>query len=169
MSVVRPAAILTVVLGAVALLQAQTTQLVYRQRDAPVEARVADLLARMTLEEKVAQLQGVWNRKREIQNARGEFDPAKAQALIGLGIGEVARPSEIAGAPADRNGRSAREQAIFVNAVQRWLIDNTRLGIPAIFHEEALHGLTAPRGTHFPVPMGLASTWDPALIERVMG
>jgi beta-glucosidase len=168
MSVVRPAAILTVVLGAVALLQAQTAQPVYRQRDAPVDARVADLLARMTLEEKVAQLQGVWNRKREIQNARGEFDPAKAQGLIGLGIGEVARPSEIAGAPADRNGRSAREQALFVNAVQRWLLDNTRLGIPAMFHEEALHGLTAPGGTHFPVPMGLASTWDPALIERVM-
>ena len=168
MSVVRPISFLVLILGAVALLQAQTAQPVYRQRDASVEARVADLLARMTLEEKVAQLQGVWNRKREIQNARGEFDPAKAQALLGLGIGEVARPSEIAGAPADRNGRSAREQSVFVNAVQRWLIDNTRLGIPAMFHEEALHGLTAPGGTHFPVPMGLASTWDPALIERVM-
>src|SRR4029453_17098503 len=118
----------------------------YRQRDASVEARVADLLARMTLEEKVAQLQGVWNRKREIQNARGEFDPSKAQALLGQGIGEVARPSEIAGAPADRNVRTAREQAVFVNAVQRWLIENTRLGIPAMFHEEGLHGLPRPPG-----------------------
>lgn len=168
MPAVRPAVFLFLLLAAVALLEAQNDVPVYRQREASIEARVADLLGRMTLEEKVAQLQGVWNRKREIQNARGEFDPAKAQALIGLGIGEVARPSEIAGAPADRNGRSAREQAVFVNAVQRWLLDNTRLGIPAMFHEEALHGLTAPGGTHFPVPMGLASTWDPALIERVM-
>ena len=167
MPAVRPV-VLLIVVGAVALLEAQNAQPVYRQRDAPIEARVADLLARMTLEEKVAQMQGIWNRKRDIQNARGEFEPSKAQALLGPGIGEVARPSEIAGAPADRNGRSAREQAVFVNAVQRWLIDNTRLGIPAMFHEEALHGLTAPGGTHFPVPMGLASTWDPALIERVM-
>jgi beta-glucosidase len=159
---------LLVFLGAAVLVNAQNAPPLYRQRDAPVDARVADLLQRMTLDEKVAQLQGVWNRKREIQNARGEFDPSKAQALLGRGIGQVGRPSEIAGAPADRNGRSAREQAVFVNAVQRWLIENTRLGIPAMFHEEALHGLTAPGGTHFPVPIGLASTWDPALVERLM-
>ena len=78
---IRPAVCLIVTLGAAALLGAQNGQPVYRQRDAPVEARVADLLAWMTLEEKVAQLQGVWSRKREIQNARGEFDPAKAPAL----------------------------------------------------------------------------------------
>ena len=118
----------------------------------------------MTLDEKVAQLLAIWNRKREIQNAQGRFDPAKAQALIGPGIGEVARPSEIAGG----GSRSPRDHAQFVNAVQKWLIENTRLGIPAMFHEEALHGLVAPGGTHFPVPIGLASTWDPALIERLM-
>ena len=168
MLAVRPIAFLALILGAVVLLEAQNAQPLYRQPTASVEARVADLLGRMTIEEKVAQLQGIWNRKREIQNARGEFDPSKAQALLGQGIGEVARPSEIAGAPADRNGRSAREQANFVNAIQAWLTANTRLGIPAMFHEEALHGLTAPGGTHFPVPMGLASTWDPSLIERVM-
>jgi beta-glucosidase len=161
----RFAALAAFTIGAVALLRAQDAPPLYRQLEAPIEARVADLLARMTLEEKVAQLQGIWNRKREIQGADGRFDPSKAQALLGSGIGEVARPSEIAGSG---NGRSAREQALFVNAVQRWLIDNTRLGIPAMFHEEALHGLTAPGGTHFPVPMGLASTWDPVLVEQVM-
>ena len=137
--------------------------------DAPVEARVADLLARMTLEEKVAQLQGIWNRKREIQDADGRFDPTKAQALLGFGIGEVSRPSEIAGPPSGlAPGARHASRRVFVNAVQRWLIENTRLGIPAMFHEEALHGLTAPGGTHFPVPIGLASTWDPALVERLM-
>ena len=165
---VRSLVILASTLAVVVILDAQNAPPVYRQRDASVDARVADLLGRMTIEEKVAQLQGVWNRKREMQDAAGRFDASKAKALLGLGIGEVARPSEIAGAPADRNGRSAREQAVFVNAVQRWLIENTRLGIPAMFHEEALHGLTAPGGTHFPVPMGLASTWDPSLVERVM-
>jgi beta-glucosidase len=168
MPAARSAVFVALTLGVVSLLHAQSDPPLYRQRNAPIDARVADLLARMTIEEKVAQLQGVWNRKREIQDAAGRFDPSKAKALLGLGIGEVARPSEIAGVPADRNGRSAREQAVFVNAVQRWLLENTRLGIPAMFHEEALHGLTAPGGTHFPVPMGLASTWDPALVERVM-
>ena len=168
MSASRIAALLTLTLGVVSSLHAQNDPPLYRQRTASIDARVADLLARMTLDEKVAQLQGIWNRKRELQNTTGQFDPAKAKALIGLGIGEVARPSEIAGAPSTRNGRSASEQALFVNAVQRWLLENTRLGIPAMFHEEALHGLTAPGGTHFPVPMGLASTWDPSLVERVM-
>ncbi|HZJ31522.1 MAG TPA: glycoside hydrolase family 3 N-terminal domain-containing protein [Vicinamibacterales bacterium] len=168
MFAVRFTALAALTLGAVSFLSAQNAPPLYRQQTASVDARVADLLGRMTIEEKAAQLQGIWNRKREIQNARGEFDPSKAQALLGQGIGEVARPSEIAGAPADRNVRTAREQAVFVNAVQRWLIENTRLGIPAMFHEEALHGLTAPGGTHFPVPMGLASTWDPSLIERTM-
>ena len=164
MTATRATALFMTILGAFALLEAQAPPR-YRQKDAPVDARVADLLGRMTLAEKVAQLQGIWNRKREIQGADGRFDPSKAQALLGLGIGQVARPSEIAGSV---NGRSAREQAVFVNAVQRWLIENTRLGIPAMFHEEALHGLTAPGGTHFPVPIGLASTWDPPLVERVM-
>jgi beta-glucosidase len=165
MTGVRPAALVAIVLSASVLIGAQNPPPLYRQRDAPVDVRVADLLGRMTLEEKVAQLQGVWNRKREIQDAEGRFDPSRAQALLGLGIGQIARPSEIAGG---NRVRSAREQAVFVNAVQRWLIENTRLGVPAMFHEEALHGLTAPGGTHFPIPIGLASTWDPALVERAM-
>ena len=153
---------------AAALLEAQSPPL-YRQAAAPVDARVADLLARMTLEEKVAQLLGVWNRKREIQDAQGRFDPANAKALLGNGIGEVSRPSEVARPTSGALYRTAREQALFVNAVQKWLVENTRLGIPAMFHEEALHGLVAPGGTHFPVPIGLASTWDPGLVERLMG
>jgi beta-glucosidase len=154
------------VLGVVmlAMLEAQGPIPLYRQATAPVDARVRDLLARMTLEEKVAQLLVIWNRKREIQDARGRFDSSKAQAVIGAGIGQVARPSEIAGG----GSRPAQDAATFVNAVQKWLLENTRLGIPAMFHEEALHGLVAPGGTHFPVPIGLGSTWDPQLVERLM-
>lgn len=159
--------LLAVAAAAVTLLDAQGLPL-YRQAAAPVDARVADLLSRMTLEEKVAQLLGIWNRKREIQDAQGGFDPTNAKALIGFGIGEVARPSEVARPAGGPPVRRAREHAVFVNAIQMWLLANTRLGIPAMFHEEALHGLTAPGGTHFPVPIGLASTWDPPLIERLM-
>jgi beta-glucosidase len=155
---------LLLLVAAVAMIEAQGPVPVYRQATAPIDARVSDLLSRMTLEEKIAQLVAIWNRKRDIQDAQGRFDPAKAQAVIGAGIGQVARPSEIAGG----GSRPARDAALFVNAVQTWLLENTRLGIPAMFHEEALHGLVAPGGTHFPVPIGLASTWDPLLIERLM-
>ncbi len=137
----------------------------YRDASRPVEARIADLLSRMTLEEKVAQLEGIWTQTAKIQDAEGRFDPAGAKALLGHGLGEVSRPSEVAGAP---RRRSPREHAEFVNAVQKWVIENTRLGIPVMFHEEALHGFVAPQGTHFPVPLGLGSTWDPALVQRAM-
>ena len=163
-----PLGVLSGMLAAAALIEAQGPPL-YRQAAAPVDARVADLLGRMTIEEKVAQLLGVWNRKREMQDAQGRFDPANAKALLGNGIGEVSRPSEVARPTSGAPYRTAREQALFVNAVQKWLVENTRLGIPAMFHEEALHGLVAPGGTHFPVPIGLASAWDPALVERLMG
>src|SRR5688572_2450447 len=128
----RGALALTVVMTVV-MLEAQGPAPLYRQANASADARVSDLLSRMTLEEKVAQLVAIWNRKREIQDAQGRFDPAKAQALIGAGIGQVARPSEIAGG----GSRPARDAASFVNAVQKWLLENTRLGIPAMFHEEA--------------------------------
>src|SRR6185436_15894589 len=95
--------------AAVVWLDAQGSTPLYRQANASVDARVSDLLSRMTLEEKVAQLQGVWNRKREIQDAQGRFDPVSAKALIGLGIGEVSRPSEIGGGAV----RQARDQALF--------------------------------------------------------
>jgi len=140
----------------------------YRDAGLPVESRVADLLARMTLEEKVAQLVAIWEQKTKIQDEKGVFDPEKARTVLAHGIGQVSRPSEIKGGPAGPATRGPREHAVFVNAVQKWVIENTRLGIPAMFHEEALHGLANPRGTHFPVPLALASTWDPALVERLM-
>jgi len=122
----------------------------------------------MTLEEKVAQVEGVWQRRSDFTDAAGHFNPASAAAMLGRGLGEMSRPSEIAGTPTGPRTRSPREEADFVNALQKWVIENTRLGIPVMFHEEAVHGLVAPRGTSFPVPIGLASTWDPALIEQVM-
>jgi beta-glucosidase len=144
------------------------TPLPYRDSARSIDERVADLLGRMTLEEKVAQLVGIWQKKPSIQDAEGRFDPAKAKTLLEYGIGEVSRPSETNMPPGKKADRTAREHAEYVNAIQRWLIANTRLGIPALFHDEALHGFVAAGATHFPVPIGLASAWDPALVERVM-
>ncbi len=147
------------------VLYAQGSPPAYKDPTLSVERRVADLLERMTLEEKVAQTLAVWQQKRALVDQSGAFDPTKAAAVLQNGIGQVTRPSD----GVDRGGRrrTPRETVELVNAIQRWVIEHTRLGIPVMFHEEALHGLAATKGTHFPVPIGLASTWDPDLVERV--
>jgi beta-glucosidase len=145
----------------------------YKDVAQPVEQRVADLLGRMTLEEKVAQTHALWHEKAGLVDAAGRFDPERAARALRHGLGMIARPSDgfeaIDGVadPSRIERKGPRETAAFVNAVQRWVIENTRLGIPVLFHEEALHGLAARGGTHFPVPVALASTWDPELVERV--
>jgi beta-glucosidase len=135
----------------------------YQDPALPTARRVEDLLARMTLEEKVAQMLCLWKAKQQITDAQvtdaqGRFDPARAPEWFRVGIGRIERPSE---------GHGARAQAAFTNAIQRWVKENTRLGIPVIFHEEALHGLQAEEATSFPQAIALASTWNPDLVERV--
>src|SRR5262249_6678301 len=129
----------------------------YRDPALPTARRVEDLLTRMTPEEKVAQMLCLWNAKRQITDAQGRFDPTRAPEWFRVGIGRIERPSD---------GHGARAQAEFANAIQRWVKDHTRLGIPVIFHEEALHGLQGQEATSFPQALALASTWNPDLVER---
>src|SRR5690606_27655942 len=137
----------------------------YKNPEKPIDARVKDLLKRMTLEEKVAQLQTVWAARQKLETDQGEFTAENAQDILGAGIGQVARPAENKG-PLTPNKTPAQTLA-FTNAVQKYLIENTRLGIPAIFHEEALHGHAGRYATSFPQAIGLASTWDADTIEQV--
>ncbi len=136
----------------------------YKNPSLPVERRVADLLSRMTLEEKVAQLTCLWanrpqvNPQTDFATDRGDFSPAKAAEVMKHGIGQIAR---------QRERKGPREGATFSNAVQKWLIENTRLGIPAILHDEILHGHMAKGSTSFPQPIALATTWDPEFITKV--
>ncbi|KQN37070.1 glycoside hydrolase [Sphingomonas sp. Leaf407] len=150
----------------------------YKDASQPVDVRVEDLLARMTLEEKVAQMIGIWEKKGDIQNAAGDFDPAKASRVFPDSVGQITRPSDkrgvtagnnAAGVAANQVNRTARETADYTNAAQRWAVERTRLGIPLILHEEALHGYVARDATSFPQSIALASSWDPALVERVFG
>lgn len=143
---------------AASLLYAQETSPAYRNPKLSVEQRVADLLARMTLEEKVAQTHALWMQKARIMDEQGNFAPEKAKEVLRHGLGQVTRPSEKKG---------PREMAIFTNAIQKYVIENTRLGIPVMFHEECLHGHAAPKGTSYPQPIALASTWDVDLVERI--
>jgi beta-glucosidase len=144
-------------------------QPIYKDPKAPVEARVDDLLSRMTLEEKIAQITCIWNRKQEILTAAGDFDAAKAKQVFPAGIGQVARPSDIrgSGSPYDHPFRNARETVTLVNAIQHYAMRDTRLGIPVLFHEEGLHGYVARDATSFPQAIALASSWDPDLLTRV--
>ena len=112
----------------------------------------------MTLEEKVAQMLSIWSAKAAITDDQGRFDPANAPEWFRVGIGRIERPSD---------GHTARQSAEFTNAIQQWVRENTRLGIPVLFHEEALHGIQGPEGTSFPQSIALASTWNPELLEEI--
>ena len=143
----------------------------YRDPGLPADARVADLLARMTLEEKAAQMTCVWQQKAEtLVDAEGRFDAARARAAFGNGhgLGQVGRPSDAGSSGHEpEKGRTARQQAQLTNDIQRFFLEETRLGIPVMFHEECLHGLAAVGATSFPQPIALAATFRPALVETL--
>jgi len=136
----------------------QTSSPFYQHPDAPIEQRVSDLLARMTVEEKVRQLdlyfgaQDLVDKRADKTHAAPDavFLPEKAEQLWGnLGVGGI---HDLYPTPQQSN------------AIQKWVIGHNRLGIPAIFIEEGLHGFSD--GTVFPAPINLAATWDPALARK---
>ena len=133
--------------------------------------RVRDLLARMTVEEKAAQMMCVWQEKSaKLVDARGNFDFAKAKAAFknGHGLGQVGRPSDAGSKPTDAGiGKNPRATAELTNAIQKFFIEHSRLGIPVIFHEECLHGHAAIGATSFPQPIALGGTFDPGLVESL--
>jgi beta-glucosidase len=143
----------------------------YRNPDLPAEARVRDLLSRMTLEEKAAQMVGVWQKKAvTLLDEHGDFDLEKAKRSFpeGNGLGQVGRPSDSGSSGHEPwKGKNARGQAEVTNAMQRFFVENSRLGIPVVFHEECLHGQAAVDGTSFPQPIGLGATFNPELIEAL--
>ncbi len=143
----------------------------YKKPSLSPERRVRDLLARMTVEEKAAQMMCVWQEKSaKLVDARGNFDFAKAKAAFknGHGLGQVGRPSDAGSKPTDAGiGKNPRATAELTNAIQKFFIEHSRLGIPVIFHEECLHGHAAIGATSFPQPIALGGTFDPGLVESL--
>ncbi len=143
----------------------------YKNPALPIARRVKDLLSRMTLEEKAAQMVSIWQEKAaKIQDADGRFDPVKAKKHFGHGhgIGQIARPSDAGSKPSDAGvGSTPRQTAELTNAIQKFFIQESRLGIPIFFHEECLHGHAAIGATSFSQPIGLGATFNPALVEKL--
>jgi beta-glucosidase len=137
---------------------------VFKDASLPVEKRVADLLSRMTLEEKAAQMICVWQTKaNSLTDPEGRFDEEKAKVAFksGRGLGQVGRPSDAG------KGLNAHRMAELTNAIQKFFLEESRLGIPVIFHEECLHGHAAVDGTSFPQPIALGGTFNPELVQSL--
>lgn len=164
-------AILALGFACLGATEARAEHPLYKNVAAPVDQRVRDLLGRMTLEEKIAQLQG----SLPVPGIPGDplptgdifkdgkFDPAVARKGLANGVGVY---TNIAfGSPMLTGLEAARRN----NEIQRWVMTNTRLGIPVLFQNEALHGAVANGATVFPQANALGATWDPSLIREMFG
>ena len=142
---------------------------IYKDAHRPIAERVADLLSRMTTEEKFAQMHAYWlvlaenGDHRERSDMSDEFAGVSEQTSLAerlkLGVGQITRPLGTHIVDAQSGVRAA-------NRLQKMLIEETRLGIPALFHEECLVGLLCKDATLFPSSLNYGSTWDPELVER---
>jgi beta-glucosidase len=131
--------------------------MVYKNPAAKVTDRIEDLLSQMTLDEKIAQLGCFWS---TALLSKGSFDPEFAAEKLQNGIGQITRIGA-------STGLQPTESAELYNAIQKIAVERTRLGIPVILHEESTGGFCHRDATVFPQGIGLAATWNPALVEKV--
>ncbi|MDR1610074.1 MAG: beta-glucosidase, partial [Candidatus Symbiothrix sp.] len=124
----------------------------YKNASLPVEKRVSDLLSRMTFKEKAAQLDML--SANDILADSETLSPEQVRYFIdSMNIGAI--------------HDLYPQTAALANRLQRHAVENSRLGIPLLFIEEALHGYQGAGATDFPIPQGMASTWDTALVYRM--
>ncbi|MCQ2183049.1 MAG: glycoside hydrolase family 3 C-terminal domain-containing protein [Bacteroidales bacterium] len=125
----------------------------------PVQQQVDETYARLSLEERAAQLFGIY--PSEIMED-GKVSLEKCREKIPYGVGHICQPTS-------SQDKNAAELLEVVKAIQDYLVNETNAGIPAIFHEEALAGVTAKGATVYPQAIGIACTWDPDLMRRKTG
>lgn len=170
-------------LGSACRLARAQDSLAYRNASLPVDARVRDLLGRMTLEEKFWQLymipgdlddsthdfsHGIFGLQVDPKRAALPPKPPVAAPLehtVRAGDG-AARPSPAPSAD-DRAAAAARADAERIDAIQRYFVEHTRLGIPIVPFEEGVHGLVRDGATDFPAAIALAATFDTSLVRQV--
>ena len=130
---------------------------IYKDAARSIEERVDDLIGQMTLAEKIAQLGSLW--VYELLDGT-TFSETKAARLMAEGLGQVTR---LGGA----SNVLPTEAAALANRIQKYLIEETRLGVPAVIHEECCSGYMARGATVFPQAIGVASTWEPELVRQM--
>lgn len=131
----------------------------YKEISEPISKRVEDLLGRMTLKEKVGQTLCIYAKKGNVQDEDGNYDPEKATKLFETGAGRIGEVGFVKD--------TAKEMAELTNEIQKYYLEETRLGIPVLFHEECLHGQMVKDATSFPQPIAMAGSWNPDLIKKV--
>jgi beta-xylosidase len=139
----------------------------YKDSQLSIAQRVSDLLGRMTLPEKIAQMHSCWLILSADGNHRIRTDPFCQSAttdnikeMLRLGVGQITRPL-------GTHPVNPKEGVRALNGLQKFLVEETRLGIPALSHEECLTGLMVKGATLFPSALNYGSTWNPNLIEAV--
>lgn len=133
----------------------------YKNPDLPIEERVQDLLSRMTPEEKFWQLF-------MIPGDLGENPEMYKHGIFGFQVHAAGTTTDIAQQMLDyKPGANARETAIKINDIQRFFLEESRLGIPIIPFDEALHGLIREGATAFPQAIALSATWNTSLMQGV--
>ncbi len=134
---------------------------VYKNQDLPIEQRVEDLLSRMTMEEKFWQCFMI----------PGDLSDGKERYKHGIFGFQVATKGKSENEGEQlldySGGGTAKETAILINSIQKYFVEETRLGIPIIAFDEALHGLVRKGATAFPQSIALAATWDTVLVGDV--
>jgi beta-glucosidase len=128
----------------------------YKNPKLPVEKRVKDLLKQMTPVEKTAQLMGLWNGGVEDFTEEIFKDKAKMKEIFGNGCHSI-HPAPF----------GIKDTVEMRNKIQKYLIEETRLGIPAMFVDEGQHGMMRPDSTVFPQAIGMACSWDTGLFEQI--
>ncbi|CAG4897868.1 glycoside hydrolase family 3 N-terminal domain-containing protein [Paraburkholderia gardini] len=149
------------------MLLRQSEVPLYRDPTAAVDERVSDLLARMTVDEKIAQLHAAWlklssdgnHEARTVDFAHGDAG-ITVETILQHGLGQITRPL-------GTHTVDPKEGVRALNALQRQMVEDTRLGIPVMSHEECLVGLMIKDATLFPSPLNYAATWNPGLVEHV--
>src|SRR5436309_3944336 len=129
----------------------------YRDPNASIEERVENLLALMTLDEKLAQLGCLWS---TAFVSTGSFDPNTVAEKMPHGIGQVTRIGA-------STGLHPHESATLMNAIQQVAVERTRLGIPVIVHEESTGAFCQRDAPVFPQGLGLSATWNPNPVQQV--
>lgn len=141
---------------------------VYEDPRNPKELRAKDLLSRMTLKEKLAQLRVPYAEKEKLYKGN-KFNPGIADEMFSDGLGEIHRISEGAilwSTPLEKTP-APKDIVTLANETQQFFINKTRLGVPVLFLEEGLHGLVAKDGTMFPSTLGMSCSWNEELMNEV--